>query len=95
MLIVTVQDFPREGNGESYHYARRRFDLPAMDHLKYSYLENFEQELLGLEGRTKFLCANEVGVRRWPQHTCAGVLTDITDAELCVAQARGGQDHCL
>ena len=39
-------DFPREGNGWSYHYARRQWSLPDTDHLKYQYLENFDQAMI-------------------------------------------------
>lgn len=32
-------DFPREGNGFSYNHARRRWDLPANEGLRFKYLE--------------------------------------------------------
>lgn len=39
-------DFPREGNGWSYKYARRQWHLASDPSLKYQYLEAFEKEML-------------------------------------------------
>ncbi|MDR3273481.1 MAG: alpha amylase C-terminal domain-containing protein [Flavobacteriaceae bacterium] len=39
-------DFPREGNGWSYHYARRQWTLPDADNLKYSYLNEFDKAMV-------------------------------------------------
>ena len=36
-------DFPREGNGWSYHYCRRQWSLADDPNLKYSYLNAFEK----------------------------------------------------
>ena len=41
-------DFPREGNGWSYHWCRRRWDLPDCGYLRYSDLERFDQAMIGL-----------------------------------------------
>lgn len=46
-------DFPREGNGWSYHYARRQWSLAHNPLLKYSELLAFEKELLKLIKREK------------------------------------------
>ncbi|KAK5676931.1 alpha-1,4-glucan branching enzyme [Elasticomyces elasticus] len=35
-------DFPREGNGNSFHYARRQFNLPDDKDLRYQYLNSFD-----------------------------------------------------
>lgn len=35
-------DFPREGNNDSYHYARRQWNLVDDDLLKYKFLNNFD-----------------------------------------------------
>ncbi|AOA61064.1 Glycogen branching enzyme [Komagataella phaffii CBS 7435] len=35
-------DFPRVGNGDSYHYARRQFNLPDDELLRYKFLNNFD-----------------------------------------------------
>mmetsp|Transcript_36518 Transcript_36518/g.91882 ORF Transcript_36518/g.91882 Transcript_36518/m.91882 type:complete len:312 (-) Transcript_36518:427-1362(-) len=42
-------DFPREGNGWSYHYSRRQWSLPDMDHLRYQHLNNFDKAMQHLE----------------------------------------------
>lgn len=39
-------DFPREGNGWSYQYARRQWSLVDNKELKYDYLNNFDKALL-------------------------------------------------
>ena len=39
-------DFPREGNGWSYKYARRQWDLAKADYLRYHYLLDFEKEMI-------------------------------------------------
>ncbi|GEQ70271.1 hypothetical protein JCM33374_g3947 [Metschnikowia sp. JCM 33374] len=42
-------DFPREGNNESYHYARRQFNLIEDDLLRYKFLFEFDSEMLHLD----------------------------------------------
>jgi 1,4-alpha-glucan branching enzyme len=39
-------DFPRVGNNNSYHYARRQWSLKDNENLKYSLLANFDREML-------------------------------------------------
>jgi len=39
-------DFPREGNGWSYKYARRQWSLAENGYLKYQWLENFDKAML-------------------------------------------------
>lgn len=41
-------DFPREGNGWSYKYARRQWSLVDREDLKYKYLNEFDSAMLGL-----------------------------------------------
>jgi len=41
-------DFPREGNGWSYKYARRQWDLVDRKDLKYIYLQNFDNAMVHL-----------------------------------------------
>ncbi len=41
-------DFPREGNGWSYKYARRQWSLSEPDYLRYKYLKNFDKAIIGL-----------------------------------------------
>ena len=39
-------DFPREGNGWSYHYCRRQWSLADDPNLKYGYLRQFDEDML-------------------------------------------------
>ncbi len=39
-------DFPREGNGWSYHYCRRQWSLADKGYLKYEYLNNFDKAMI-------------------------------------------------
>jgi 1,4-alpha-glucan branching enzyme len=48
-------DFPREGNGWSYHWCRRRWDLPDCGYLRYTHLENFDAAMLSLDRKYAFL----------------------------------------
>lgn len=41
-------DFPREGNNNSYHYARRQWSLCDNAELKYSCLSEFDRDMLGV-----------------------------------------------
>ena len=41
-------DFPREGNGWSYHYCRRQWSLAEDPRLKYQYLLEFDREMISL-----------------------------------------------
>lgn len=42
-------DFPREGNGYSYHYARRQWSLADQEHLFYSSLDAFDRAMQRLD----------------------------------------------
>lgn len=46
-------DFPRQGNGWSYKYARRQWDLVDREDLKYQYLGAFDQAIIHLVGQQK------------------------------------------
>jgi len=46
-------DFPRQGNGWSYKYARRQWSLADNPHLKYEYLGLFDQALMKLISKNK------------------------------------------
>ncbi len=46
-------DFPREGNGWSYKYARRQWDLVDNSQLKYKYLGDFDKAMIHLIGNVK------------------------------------------
>ena len=45
-------DFPREGNGWSYKYARRQWSLVDREDLKYQYLNNWDNDMIHLIGGT-------------------------------------------
>ena len=45
-------DFPREGNGWSYKYARRQWDLVDREDLQYQFLNNFDNAMVELIGGT-------------------------------------------
>ena len=53
-------DFPRVGNNESYHYARRQMNLIADDLLRYKFLYRFDKAMNETEERYKWLPAPQV-----------------------------------
>jgi len=42
-------DFPREGNGWSYHYARRQWSLRDSDMLRYRFLAEFDRAMMEID----------------------------------------------
>lgn len=48
-------DFPREGNNDSYHYARRQWNLVDDDCLKYKFFNNFDAAMNQLEEKYGWL----------------------------------------
>ncbi len=48
-------DFPREGNGWSYHYCRRQWSLVDNPKLKYQYLNAFEIDMVAMAKRLGIL----------------------------------------
>lgn len=48
-------DFPRSGNNDSYHYARRQWNLVDDPLLKYKYLNEFDRAMNNLEERAGWL----------------------------------------
>jgi len=48
-------DFPRIGNNESFHYARRQYNLIDDDSLRYQFLNNFDRGMNQLEEKHHFL----------------------------------------
>ncbi len=52
-------DFPREGNGWSYHYCRRQWSLADNKDLKYHYLQDFEKAAVKLCKQTRLLGAQD------------------------------------
>uniref|UniRef100_A0A672SXS7 1,4-alpha-glucan branching enzyme n=1 Tax=Sinocyclocheilus grahami TaxID=75366 RepID=A0A672SXS7_SINGR len=51
-------DFPRVGNNESYHYARRQFNLVDTDHLRYWQLYAFDRDMNRTEDKYGWLAAS-------------------------------------
>ncbi len=56
-------DFPREGNGWSYHYCRRQWSLANNGMLRYSELESFDRAMIALLKKEKTL--EKEAVSRW------------------------------
>ncbi|CBQ68385.1 probable branching enzyme (be1) [Sporisorium reilianum SRZ2] len=50
-------DFPREGNGNSFHYARRQFNLVDDHLLRYQYLYAFDAAMNNAEDKFQWLAA--------------------------------------
>jgi len=48
-------DFPREGNGWSFHYCRRQWSLVENPDLKYHWLADFDRALMELAAATRLL----------------------------------------
>jgi len=48
-------DFPREGNGWSYHYCRRQWSLVDNPNLKYQWLSEFDKQLMEFAGESRLL----------------------------------------
>lgn len=48
-------DFPREGNGWSYHYARRQWSLADNKDLRYQYLQCFDQAMIKMTRKHRLL----------------------------------------
>ena len=46
-------DFPREGNGWSFHYCRRQWSLKNNDLLKYEWLNDFDHDMLAVTKQSK------------------------------------------
>ena len=48
-------DFPREGNGWSYHYCRRQWSLADNPELRYQYLNAFEKAVVAMAKKQKVI----------------------------------------
>ncbi|KAI0254859.1 glycoside hydrolase [Lactifluus subvellereus] len=55
-------DFPREGNGNSYHYARRQWNVVDDHLLRYRFLNNFDAAMNRLEMERNWLDSPEAWV---------------------------------
>ena len=52
-------DFPREGNGWSYHYCRRQWSLVENGFLKYGLLHKFDKDMVAMAKRHKVLSGKD------------------------------------
>ena len=52
-------DFPRAGNGWSYHYCRRQWSLVDNPNLKFEYLNNFERDMVIMAKKQKVLSGHD------------------------------------
>ena len=52
-------DFPREGNGWSYHYCRRQWSLADNPDLKYQYLNRFDTAMITLAKKNRVLSCRD------------------------------------
>jgi 1,4-alpha-glucan branching enzyme len=50
-------DFPREGNGWSFHYCRRQWSLVDNPDLKYHWLADFDRDMMDFARRTNLLAS--------------------------------------
>merc|ERR1719229_1205699 len=57
-------DFPRKGNAENYHYARRQWNLVDDENLYYSRLNNFDRDMNHTEEKVGWLKAAQAYVSR-------------------------------
>ena len=48
-------DFPREGNGWSYHYCRRQWSLVLNENLKYGQLNQFDKDMVAMAKEQKVI----------------------------------------
>ncbi|CAL8082225.1 unnamed protein product [Orchesella dallaii] len=71
-------DFPRQGNNDSYHYARRQFSLVDNELLKYKFLAGFDSAMLNLESKHGWL------------HKDSGYVSWKHEADKVIVFERGG-----
>lgn len=57
-------DFPRVGNNESFHYARRQWSLVDNPVLRYQYLNNFDRDMNLLEKKYGWLSSPQAYISR-------------------------------
>ena len=55
-------DFPREGNGWSYHYARRQWHLLDNPDVKYKFLAEFDRNMISMARSCKLLESSEMSL---------------------------------
>lgn len=52
-------DFPREGNGWSYHYCRRQWSLVDNPNLKFEFLNSFDRDMVAMAKKQKVLAGQD------------------------------------
>ena len=72
-------DFPREGNGWSYHYCRRQWSLVDDEDLKYRFLNDFDRVMIKNGSRQKNVPARNLWVNEGDQ-----VLVVEKDGDICI-----------
>ena len=60
-------DFPREGNHDSYKYARRQWSLAENGYLKYQWLQEFDRDMLAFARKYRVLSKTDT-MNLWMDH---------------------------
>ncbi len=66
-------DFPREGNGWSFHYCRRQWSLKENGMLKYQWLNDFDEDMVKLTQENNMFSQRmaDMLLMKAPEQTCA------------------------
>ena len=66
-------DFPREGNGWSFHYCRRQWSLKENSMLKYQWLNDFDEDMVKLTQENNMFNQRmaDMLLMKGPEQTCA------------------------
>ena len=66
-------DFPREGNGWSFHYCRRQWSLKNNGFLKYEWLNEFDKDMVALTKENNMFAQRmaDMMLMKAPEQTCA------------------------
>ncbi len=66
-------DFPREGNGWSFHYCRRQWSLKNNGFLKYAWLNEFDHDMVALTKENNMFGQRmaDMLLMKGPEQTCA------------------------
>ncbi len=66
-------DFPREGNGWSFHYCRRQWSLKNNGFLKYEWLNDFDKDMVAITKANKMFDQKmgDMRLMKAPEQTCA------------------------
>ena len=64
-------DFPREGNGWSFHYCRRQWSLKENELLKYQWLNEFDRDMVALTKKSKMFASRfgDLRLMKAPEQT--------------------------